>query len=493
VKRTRIQGPESAGAEEAGLRRRAEARLREWAGTRRPRPLAGVPESDADARRLLHELQVHQLELEMQNAELREARDRGETLLERYTELYDFAPVGYFSLDEEGRILEVNLTGAALLGVERSRLLHRRLSRFVAPTSQPAFRSFLERTLAGEGKQVGEATLRREDGQGFWANFHGVLAAPPAGGGKGCRVAVSDITSLKQAEEAQRRLEALGLANRQLQREIVRREEVAAALTQSERYQTRLLEQSRRLQEQQRRLSHGILQAQEEERRRISRELHDEIVQTLVGISVHLAGLSREAADSPARLRRQIARTQRLVEKSVAVVHQFARELRPSLLDDLGLMAALEALAKTFLAQNGLRVGLSASGEVEQLDADRRTVLYRVVHAALANVARHARASRVEVTLRKRADRVELEVTDDGRGFDVDQMLTARHNLHLGLLGMRERVEMVGGVFAVESAPGRGTTIRAQVPFRRKASPPGQGDFRTNRNRPAKPSRALKR
>jgi PAS domain-containing protein len=95
--------------------------------------------TEADAKRLLHELQVHQIELEMQNAELQEARNKVETLLETYTDLYDFAPVGYFSVDEQGLILEVNLTGAALLGIERSRLINRRLQGFVDPPSRKLF------------------------------------------------------------------------------------------------------------------------------------------------------------------------------------------------------------------------------------------------------------------------------------------------------------------------------------------------------------------
>ena len=116
------------------LRRRAESSLSPRA---RKHPAGGSrPTSAADTQRLLHELQVHQVELEMQNAELQESRDLTEALLEKYTDLYDFAPVGYFSLDKTGRLLEANLTGAALLGTERSRLISRSLRRFVAPPSR---------------------------------------------------------------------------------------------------------------------------------------------------------------------------------------------------------------------------------------------------------------------------------------------------------------------------------------------------------------------
>src|ERR1700689_3637705 len=125
------------------LRRRAEARLR--GQQRGGQSKSGDQKSEADTVRLLHELEVHQIELEMQNAELQKARSELEVALEKYTSLYDFAPVGYFSLDESGVILEVNLTGAAMLGVERSQLINRRMLRFVVPEGQPLFVAFLER------------------------------------------------------------------------------------------------------------------------------------------------------------------------------------------------------------------------------------------------------------------------------------------------------------------------------------------------------------
>ncbi len=132
----------------AELRRRAEEQLR---GQQRDKASS---RTDADTQRLLHELQVHQIELEMQNAELLEARDRMETMVEKYTDLYDFAPVGYFSLNEQGVILEANLTGATLLGVERSRLIKRRLHQFLSAT-QPAGLSGLPGKGVHRARQAG--------------------------------------------------------------------------------------------------------------------------------------------------------------------------------------------------------------------------------------------------------------------------------------------------------------------------------------------------
>jgi PAS domain S-box-containing protein len=448
----------------ADLRRRAEARLR--AGLRLPPAEPGGSRSVADARRLVHELQVHQVELEMQNAELQTARDRLEVLLEKFTDLYDFAPVGYFSLDEQGRILEVNLTGATLLGVERSRLLGERFPRFSSPASRPVVRTFLERVFTGGSKQVCEATLLKESGPAFWASLHGTSAISPNASGNWCRLAVSDVSARKQAEEAQRHLEVMIDSNRELRKEITRREAVEEALRSSRRSQSLLLEQSHLMQAQLRRLSHQILEAQEEERKRISRELHDEITQTLVGINVHLETLARETGIRPSRLRQKIARTQRQVEKSVNIVHRFARELRPTALDDLGLIATLHSALKDFMKRTGIRVHFTTFAGVEQLNSARRTVLYRVVQSALTNVAQHARASSVSVSIQKLADAVHMEIADNGRSFNVERVLHARNNQRLGLLGMRERVEMVGGDFSVESAPGQGTVIRVQIPFR---------------------------
>src|ERR1041384_4093559 len=132
----------------AELRRRAEARLKKQPAAR------ALPGTEVDPERLLHQLQVHEIELEMQNAELQAARDQVEEALEKYTDLYDFAPVGYFSIDEQGLILELNLTGTAMLGVDRSRLVNRRLQAFMGPASRPIFSTFLERVFAGPGKQM---------------------------------------------------------------------------------------------------------------------------------------------------------------------------------------------------------------------------------------------------------------------------------------------------------------------------------------------------
>ncbi|MFO1421656.1 MAG: PAS domain S-box protein, partial [Candidatus Competibacteraceae bacterium] len=183
--------------EAADLRRRAEARLREHE-TRAGRELPTA----AEALRLVHELQVHQIELEMQNEALRETQARLEQSLERYTDLYDFAPVGYFTLTADGTIHELNLAGAALLGLERSRLIGRRFGLFASEQNRPAFNAFLGRVLAASSEESCEIALNREGKPPCYLHLEGVGA--DSGAGWRCRLAAMDITERKAAELALR-------------------------------------------------------------------------------------------------------------------------------------------------------------------------------------------------------------------------------------------------------------------------------------------------
>ena len=147
------------------------------------------------------------------------------------------------------------------------------------------------------------------------------------------------------------------------------------------------------------------------------------------------------------------------------VVHQFALELRPAVLDDLGLIPALHTFMKQFTAQTGVRTHLTAFAGVEHLDTTGRTVLFRVAQEALTNVARHAHANSVEVSIHKLPDCICMKIKDDGKSFQAQRLLKARSSKRLGLLGMRERLEMIGGHFEVESTLGKGTTIQAKIPL----------------------------
>jgi len=271
-------------------------------------------------------------------------------------------------------------------------------------------------------------------------------------------------TQLKRfIETLSQRTVELAASNLELSLEIAQRKAAEEALLKSEHHYTVLLAKSERLQEQLRLLSRQILSAQEDERKKISRELHDVIAQTLTGINIRLATLKKEASNNTKGLDRNIARTQQLVEKSVDIVHQFARELRPAVLDDLGLIPALHSFMKNFASETGVRAQLTAFADVEKLDTARRTVLFRIAQEALTNVSRHAQAGRVDVSIQKHADGICMRIQDDGKSFEVERVMHARGRKRLGLLGMRERLEMVGGEFEIESAPGKGTIIIAKL------------------------------
>jgi len=274
----------------------------------------------------------------------------------------------------------------------------------------------------------------------------------------------ANVRLKQQVATLRQRTDELAASNRQLKKEITQRKAAENALKKSEAHHKLMLEQSRTMQEQLRHLSRQILLTQEEERKEISRELHDEIAQTLAGINVHLAALKVEASISAQGLSKKITNTQRLVERSVKIVHRFALELRPTVLDDLGIISALHSYMKDFTKRTGIHIKFTAFAGVEQLNTTKRTVLFRVAQAALSNVTQHAQATQVKVNLKKKSSGVCMEINDNGKSFEVESVLIAR-NKRLGLIGMRERVEMVGGSFSIESAPGKGTTIQALIPF----------------------------
>jgi PAS domain S-box-containing protein len=399
-------------------------------------------------------------------------RKHAEELLRRNEALFSTlvaqSPVGVYVVDARFNLLQVNPTALPLfkkvrplIGRNFSEAMHIIWPRPVADQVVGRFRHTLK---TGVPYQSPEFAQRRWDTGAEeiyeWQIQRVILPA----GEHGVVCFFSDITERKQAEEAQRRMEVLGAANLKLRREIILREKAEATLKKSELHQRHLLEQSHHMQEQLRQLSRQILITQEEERREISRELHDVIAQTLTGINVRLAALAKEAATNTTGLDRNIASTQRLVEKSVEIVHQFARELRPAVLDDLGLIPALHSFVKIFSKRTHILVHLKAFAEVEQLPIAKRTVLFRVAQEALTNVARHAQASRVEVSIQKLPDSVCMKIKDDGKSFQVDRVLDGKGSKRLGLLGMRERLEMIGGHFGVESVQGNGTTVIAQLP-----------------------------
>ncbi len=256
---------------------------------------------------------------------------------------------------------------------------------------------------------------------------------------------------------------------------ISRRKEVEGSGRTGETTASLDLTLSDRLQEEPRSLYRRFLTVEEDERRRISRELHDLIARPLVGINVHLAVLRSRVSENAMELQEAIEVAERLVGQSVEIVYRIASDLRPVVLDDLGLIPALQSSLKSFRERTHLPTRLTALPAVERLDPPARTALFRIAQEALANVALHARASRVTLDLRPGKACVRMKVHDDGKGFDAKGLRPDFADVSWGLFRMRERAEMVGGSLRIESTTGEGTTLWVEVP-RRESEPANRSE-----------------
>ena len=526
------------------LRQRAEALL-----VRYERDAAEL--SEHDLHRLVHELQLHQIELDMQNEDLRRVQEELETARSRYADLYEFAPVGYFSLDAEGVIQDVNLTATHLLGVSKTRLLRRRLSHFVADDmeSQEAIFRHRQHVMGEAIAHTCNLWMQRQDGAAFYAQLKSLMRRDGEPGSVQWHLALIDLTALReQAEDqlawtaaivessrdaviganreglivswnagAQRlygyaaidvmgrplamlappeHVESAHLFLRTMQRgerlephETLhitrdgRRIEVSLTLspiqkrdgaiigismicrdvTERNQREAQLRDTERALRQSQaqlRRLAWRQQQRQEQERKYIAQEIHDELAQSLTTMHMDLAWLMEQAEMTPETNGRLQAMIQQ-VDEIDKIMHRIAMELRPPLLDDLGLLAALEWQIEEFSQRTGLVYSLQLPAEPTVLDIDRSTVLFRIFQEALTNVVRHAEASRVDVRVTQDAVSICLEVRDNGKG------ITAKpHALQnaFGLLGMRERAEIWGGKVRITGQLGLGTTVTVYMP-----------------------------
>lgn len=206
------------------------------------------------------------------------------------------------------------------------------------------------------------------------------------------------------------------------------------------------------------RLSARLVAAQEEERRNLSRELHDEIGQSMSALLVELGALD-SLLPAGAAVHEQLQRVKRLAETNVGVVRNMALLLRPSMLDDLGLVPALKWHAREVARRTGMKVRVDAEDVSDALPDDYRTCIYRVVQEALHNAARHAQATQACVTVHREEQRIGVTIQDNGHGFQP------RQEKGMGILGMEERVRHLGGEFGIDSAQGRGATVSIRLPL----------------------------
>jgi len=335
----------------------------------------------------------------------------------------------------DGCLKRVNPAWKSILGYTPEKMLAMPYLDLMHPEEREVAKAEFQRLKAGSPIVSYEIRARSKDGSYRWTQW----TATPAPDEQVVYASGRDITRRKQAEQALRK---------------------------SEEHYRELFNEAKALQEKLRELSSKILHAQEEERKRISRELHDEVGQALTAISVNLQLLKQKAAKIGTGLDATVEETQSLLEQTMYDVHRFSYELRPAMLDDLGLIIALRWYIKAFAKRTGIKLNFRADALVERLASEPKTVIYRVVQESLTNVYKYANASRVQVIIQKTNGVIRLTVRDNGSGFQPDQLdLRSKDKSGMGLMGMQERLRLVNGQFAVKSALGKGTTVQASIPF----------------------------
>jgi signal transduction histidine kinase len=219
-------------------------------------------------------------------------------------------------------------------------------------------------------------------------------------------------------------------------------------------------------------LSARLLEVEEEGRRRLSRELHDEIGQTLALLQIQITNAQSALDSQPAVLREQLQRARALVEKTVQTIRNISLLLRPALLDDLGLVPALQFQLEDFSRRSGIAAEFAEENVAEQLPDTVKTCVYRVVQEALHNCEKHSEAAKVRLEVRQFADELVVAVVDNGRGFQLNEKRMPRQTAGLGLLGIRERAANAGGSLVIESKPGSGARIELRIPLETPVAAP---------------------
>ena len=390
------------------LRARAEAEL------------AHAPDAEVSAQsaqELLHELRVHQIELEMQNGQLRQSQAALEESRDRYADLYEFAPVAYLTLTREGMLAEVNLTCATLLGVDRKRLLNRNFGTFVDPDERDRWHRFFLSVLQHDARQSCELALQRPDGSRIYAQVDCLRVE--ADSTSSVRITLTDITERKNAEMA-------------------------------------LKEYQRMLRE----LAAQGVASREDEIKHIAREIHDELGQLISALRMDISLLRINFAGDDPALMSMIKDMLVLADKVIAAVRNVTSNLRPHALD-MGVEPAISWLAKEFFSRSGISCNVHIADDVNELDNARTLTLFRIVQESLTNIARHAEASQVDIVARKCGECTCITIRDDGKGFDT---AVAPPKKSFGLMGIRERAIAAGGKVEVSSKSGVGTTVFVDFP-----------------------------
>jgi PAS domain S-box-containing protein len=338
-----------------------------------------------------------------------------------------------------GEIVEINQRGAEILNTPPDDLRSRNIREFLPEKYRAAYERYLDTLRTATEEVKGHLPYRSRVGRELVVlEFSGSLYGAGIDGAATVRGIARDVTDHFRLLKAHRRME----------------EKTKALLSAAILAQRKLSS-----------LSHGILRMQEDDRRRIGRELHDEVGQLLVAVGVNLDVIKNMLASPDGPVRDRLDDTKRITENILDRVRRVLREFRSLDVETKGLIPSLRAYIGEYSGRTGTAVNFSEDDLAEILNYDQKVAVYRIVQECLTNAARYARASEIAVTMRCRDDELSLEVRDNGAGFDVERQNSDFSGHHTGILGMRERVNVLNGRFGIESRPGEGTLVRVIIPF----------------------------
>ena len=340
------------------------------------------------------------------------------------------------TLTPEGTILYCNKRFSAMTKTPHSHLLGSSILRIIAPAERKEFGETIHESARSPVRK--EFTVQGSNRSHLPALFS--MKTIPLGGATVICAVVTDITDRKLAEKA---------------------------LEKSRGHYQELFLEGQRMQDELHRLSQEILRAQEEERARISREIHDEIGQVLTALGLNLSRI--QGNGNPSVMKREIQVMQNLLNQGLDFVHHFSHQIHPAMLDHLGLFPALSSFVREFQQNTGMRVRMTLIGERGSASIEQRVAIFRIVQESLTNVLKHSGVRAAAVIIKKSKNGITLQVADKGNGFAMgDRSRSPGRRRGLGLLGMRERARAIGGTFTVSSHPGRGTKVRVHLPLEQR-------------------------